>query len=129
MEPIPLLSLASRKSAWLATRQTTVADNIANMNTPGYRQKDVAPFSEVMAQTHLQMASTDAGHLPIAEAGTINPTASDEDAGFEVTESGNNVGLEAQLGKAGDVSRDYALTTNIVRSFHNLLMASLRGNS
>lgn len=127
MEPIPLLSLASRKSAWLATRQTTVADNIANMNTPGYRQKDVAPFSDVMAQTNLQMASTDPGHLPVEGVSTIDATRTDEDGGFEVTESGNTVGMEGQLAKAGEVARDYALTTNIVRSFHNLLMASLKG--
>ena len=126
MEPIPLLSLASRKSAWLAVRQTTVADNIANMNTPGYKQKDVAPFSDVMAQATLQMASTDAGHLPVTDADAIEPTKTDEDGGFEVTESGNTVGLEGQLSKAGEVARDYALTTNIMRSFHNLLMASLK---
>ena len=126
MEPIPLLTLASRKSAWLAARQATVADNIANMNTPGYRQKDLNPFSDVLAQTSLQMASTDAGHLPGTDAGASNPATSDEDGGFEVTESGNTVGMETQLDKAGDISRDYALTTNIVRSFHALLMASLK---
>ena len=126
MEPIPLLSLASRKSAWLAARQTTVADNIANMNTPGFHQKDLAPFADMMAQTHLQMVSTDPGHLPVADVDAIEPTTRDEDGGFEVTEGGNTVGLETQLGKAGEISRDYALTTNIVRSFHNMLMASLK---
>ena len=48
-----------------------------------------------------------------------------EDA-FDVTESGNTVGLEQQMIKSGEINRDYALTTNIVRSFHAMLMASLK---
>ncbi len=127
MEPIYLLGLASRKNAWLAVRQSTVAGNVANMNTPGYQQKDVVPFADVLAQTHLQMASTEPGHLPTTDAAGIDATTQDDDGGFEVTESGNTVGIETQMGKAGEISRDYALTTNIVRSFHNMLMASLKG--
>jgi flagellar basal-body rod protein FlgB len=126
MEPIYLLGLASRKSAWLSVRQSAVAENVANMNTPGYQQKDVKPFADVLAQTHLQMASTDAGHLPVADTAGVDGTTSDDDGGFEVTESGNTVGIETQMGKAGEIQRDYALTTNIVRSFHNMLMASLK---
>ncbi|MCX8253450.1 Flagellar basal body rod protein FlgB [Beijerinckiaceae bacterium RH AL1] len=126
MEPIYLLGLASRKSAWLSVRQSAVAENVANMNTPGYQQKDVKPFADVLAQTHLQMASTDAGHLPVTDTAGVDGTTSDDDGGFEVTESGNTVGIETQMGKAGEIQRDYALTTNIVRSFHNMLMASLK---
>ncbi len=126
MEPIYLLSLASRKSAWLATRQTTVADNIANINTPGFQQKDLTPFADMMARTRLEMASTDAGHLPIGDAGGVDTSIKDEDGGFEVTESGNTVGLETQLSRAGEISRDYAMTTGIVKSFHAMLMASLK---
>ena len=127
MEPIYLLDLASRKTAWLAARQAAVAENVSNMNTPGYRQKDLAPFTEVLAQTHLAIASTDTAHLTVGGADDAEPTAKDEDGGFEVTESGNTVGLETQLGKANEISRDYALTTNIVKSFHDMLMASLKG--
>ena len=126
MEPIYLLGLASRKSAWLAVRQSTVAQNVANMNAPGYQQKDVVPFADVLSQTHLQMASTDPAHLPVTDTAGVDGTTADEDGGFEVTESGNTVGIETQMGKAGEVARDYALTTNIVRSFHNMLMASLK---
>ena len=126
MEPIHLLGVASRKVAWLAARQATVAANIANMNTPGYRQKDLVPFADVMSHTRLTLASTDAGHLPVEDSGDTGATTSDEDGGFEVTENGNTVGLETQMGKAGEISRDYALTTNIVKSFHAMLMASLK---
>ena len=50
----------------------------------------------------------------------------EQDGGFEVTESGNSVGTEQQMMKTGEVNREYALTTGIVKSFHAMLMASLK---
>lgn len=127
MEPIDLLSLASRKTAWLAARQETVAANIANTNTPGYMAKDIVSFADVLSRTQLQLAATDSSHLSLANGGeTSGAITSDQDGGFEVTESGNTVGLESQMVKAGEINRDYALTTNIVKSFHAMLMASLK---
>ncbi len=127
MDPIGLFSLASRKTAWLAARQATVATNIANANMPGYQAKDVASFNDVLAKTRLDIASTDAGHLrvdgPGSQDGAVPEVVED---GFDVTESGNTVGLEQQMIKSGEINRDYALTTNIVRSFHAMLMASLK---
>lgn len=127
MEPIFLLDLASRKTAWLAARQATVAQNIANANTPGYKAKDVAAFSDVMAQTRLDMVATNAGHLSFGGAGEVGATGQREQAeDFDVTESGNSVGLEQEMAKAGAVNREYALTTNLVKSFHSMLMAALK---
>ena len=127
MEPIFLLDLASRKSAWLAARQATLAGNIANVNTPGYRTKEIASFSDVIDRTKLDLASTNVGHIALAGASEASARPkTGEDAGFEVTESGNSVGLEQEMLKAGEVNRDYAMTTNIVKSFHAMLMASLK---
>ena len=85
------------------------------------------PFSDVMAQTQLQLASTDTGHLTASDAGgTGGIRDMEQDGGFDVTETGNSVGVEQQMMKTGEVNREYALTTNIVKSFHAMLMASLR---
>ena len=126
MEPIYLLDLASRKSTWLAARQAAVAGNVANQNTPGYRPKDVAPFQEVLAHTQLSLVSTNASHIePTGVDGTAYvPEEIDKS---ELTENGNGVGVEDEMTKAGDINREYALTTNIVKSFHNMLMSSLKG--
>ncbi|MGO9391343.1 flagellar basal body protein, partial [Rhodoblastus sp.] len=53
MQPLTLFSLASQNANWLATRQVTIASNVANANTPGYRAQDVAPFNAVLS--HLQL--------------------------------------------------------------------------
>ena len=127
MDPVNLYSLASRKGAWLAARQATVAANIANVSTPGYQAKDLAAFDEVLARTRLDLAATDARHLPVDGAGAAADAATQaSDDLTEVTESGNTVGLEQEMIKAGDINREYALTTNVLKSFHAMLMASLR---
>ena len=127
MEPIYLMGLASRKTAWLAAREAAVAGNVANANTPGYRPKDVAPFKDVLAQTQLTLASTSGNHL---EAGGVDgfqiTTAAQESDNFDVAESGNAVEVEGEMTKSGEINREYALTTNIVKSFHALLMSSLK---
>ena len=128
MEPIQLFDIAARKSAWLAARQAALAGNVANANTPGYHAKDVAPFADVLAKTQLELTSTDGAHLSLAGTGAPDGAdKADEVNTFDVSESGNDVGIEGQMMKAGEVNRDYALTTNIVKSFHNMLMASLKG--
>jgi flagellar basal-body rod protein FlgB len=125
MEPIYLLSLASRKSEWLAARQATVASNIANANTPGYKAKDLAAFADVLNQTQLSLSYTNPNHLTPGGSSSIDPVKEQKDS-WEVSESGNSVGLEEELLKAGEVNRDYSLTTNIVKSFHSMLMAAVK---
>ena len=63
MEPVNLFDLAAQQSRWLAVRQSAVAGNIANVNTPGYGAVDVEPFEKVLDNTGVAMAATQAGHL------------------------------------------------------------------
>ena len=48
MQPIHLFSVASRQADWLSVRQATVAQNVANADTPKYRAVDVEPFGDVL---------------------------------------------------------------------------------
>ena len=45
----PLFDLLESKLGWIESRQRVLSQNIANADTPGYRTRDVAPFS-----AHLQ---------------------------------------------------------------------------
>jgi flagellar basal-body rod protein FlgB len=121
MEPVNLFDLAAQQSRWLAVRQSAVAGNVANVNTPGYVAVDVEPFEKVLDKTGVTMAATQAGHL----------TGHATEAGFAVREnerdpsllpSGNSVALENELLKAGEVHRQFELNTAIVKAFHRMLM-------
>lgn len=125
MNPVYLFDLASRHVAWASLRQTVVAGNIANANTPGYGALDVEPFADILNDTGLVMAETKAGHISVtgaeARAGRTEPSDS-----WDVTLSGNSVSLDDELIKAGEVNRAVALDTSIERSFHRMLMMSVR---
>ena len=76
MEPVNLFDLATQQSRWLAVRQSAVAGNVANVNTPGYGAVDVEPFEKVLDKSGVTMAATQAGHL----------TGRSTEAGFAVRE-------------------------------------------
>ena len=122
METVNLFALATQQSRWLAVRQTAVAGNVANVNTPGYVAVDVEPFEKVLDQTGVKLAATQEGHL-VGRAG---------ESGFAVRQegdptllpSGNSVVLENELLKAGEIRRQFELNTAIVKSFHRMLMLS-----
>src|SRR3954465_8957785 len=48
MGPLALLGLASQHMKWLSVRQVAVSQNLANVNTPGFRAMDVRPFHDVL---------------------------------------------------------------------------------
>lgn len=128
MEPIHLFDLASRYGEWATVRQATISGNIANANTPGYRALDIEPFTAVFDETSLAMVRTSANHLGVT-ATDVSPAKVDKTDSWDVTHSGNSVSLDQELIKAGEVNRGYSLSTNIVRSFHNMLMLSVRSGS
>ncbi len=123
--PVYLFDLASRQSQWLAARQTTISGNVANANTPGYRARDVEPFADVLDKTKLTMAATNGGHIGFepsrAEAAKVKKSES-----WDTVYSKNSVSLEQELIKAGEVNRQHSLNTSIVKSFHRMLLSSVR---
>jgi flagellar basal-body rod protein FlgB len=46
---------------------------------------------------------------------------------WSTVHSGNSVSIEQEMLKAGDVSRSYSLNTNLVKSFHRMLMTVTKG--
>ena len=120
-----IFDIVSRHNNWLAVRQTAVAGNIANANTPGFRAQDVQPFEMAIEQARLAMTATQPGHLssgppdaPATEVRRENP--------WEITHSGNNVSLEQELMKAGEVNRAFRLNTSLAKAFHRMILTSSR---
>jgi len=124
MQPLQLFETAFRQNEWLARRQSVVAGNIANVNTPGYKAKDIESFDAVM-QNSLPMASTNAGH--------ITPTGNGEAAIQEIRPdkhqlqaSGNDVNLESEFLKTGEIMRSYSMNTQILKAFSRMLLSATK---
>ena len=126
MSQIYLFQLASQQSKWLTARQTLVADNIANANTPGFRAREIQPFSEILDQTPLTMATTNPAHIAPPEQELTEGARVAESDGWATSVSGNSVSLEQELMKEGDINRSYTMNTNIKRAFHQMMLSALK---
>ena len=126
MADLALFGISSQRLTWLSARQSAVASNIANADTPNYKARDVAPFEAHLEKTALKMSATASGHFNGGGQAPVEVAVS-EDAAGEGKHSGNSVSLEHELLRAGQVSGSYTLTTTIIRSFHQMLVSSVRG--
>ncbi len=92
----------------LAARQAVIADNIANADTPGFKARDIT--------------RPDFGAL-VGQSAPPRPSA-DKDA-FETRPDGNNVSIEQQLLKLGDVRAEFGLMTQIYRKQMALMRSAI----
>lgn len=122
MNPVHLFDLAAQHARWATVRQAAVAGNISNANTPGYVPVDVQPFSAVFDDTALTMASTTSGHVTAAGIGAGA-------AGWVAKEVGGSVAVDQEMIKAAEINGAFALDTTIIRSFHRMLMMSVRSGA
>lgn len=120
-----LFETASRHMQWLSQRQAVTAENIANADTPAYRGKDIAPFEDALRQTELTLAMTSPRHMA-PDAASPAAYAVRAQRPWDRALSGNDVALEQELLKAGETSRMMAFDTGVVRSFHRMILSSLK---
>jgi flagellar basal-body rod protein FlgB len=126
MDPVNLFGLATKQAQWLAVRQSSIAGNIANANTPGYTATDVQPFEKVLDQTAGSLRATQFGHLGsgVTEAGFA---IEQQDYTGAIMPSKNTVVVEEELMKAGEVRRAFELNTAIVKAFHSMMITAVKG--
>lgn len=127
MQPLQLFATAFSQNEWLAQRQSLISANIANANTPGYKAKDVVSFEEVMnASNATSMAVTNPRHMQ-ADGGAPGSARTVEEKEPEVLQSGNDVSLEKEFLKSADVSRQYTLNSQIIKTFNRMLLSVTKG--
>lgn len=118
------MALAERRLAWVDRRQKVVAQNIANVDTPGYQSRDIVPFEKVLAgQAGPALAQTHAGHL--SSPGGNGPRARKDRHFAEVSPDGNAVSLDTQALKVAENDQAHALAFGLYKRFQAMIKASL----
>ena len=125
MGPLYLFDLASSQARWLELRQSTIAANVANANTPGYKARNVEPFNKILDGLPVRLATTSPAHIQLSATETDTRTNAKKDS-WEVVHSGNSVSVEQEMIKGGDVNRDYSMNAAILRSFHRMMLSSAK---
>lgn len=121
------------KMDYLNHRQTVIAQNIANADTPGYRPSDLSKpdFSKVLSAVDkksssmgkLSLATTEAGHAAVS--GSQGVSVDEQRATYEVAPAGNAVVMEEQMINAQKTVMDYNLMTNLYQKNMSMIMTSL----
>jgi flagellar basal-body rod protein FlgB len=122
-----VLDLAARQSSWLLARENLVAQNVANANTPGYKTTDLSPFEAAIQTASLQLTTTSPRHISITESEFQPVTDEVSTSKGDTYLSGNNVSLESEMIKGGEVNRAYSLNVAVVKAFNGMLVQSAKG--
>lgn len=140
LDDIPLLSMLKGKLGYLNERNRLISQNVANADTPGYAPSDLKPFTvntplaaappgvasvAGAAAAGVDVARTQSNHL----VGKSNPktqwkpqTGSDS----EIRLDGNQVVLEDQMIKMGEVRMDYDAAVGLYQKSLGLIRLAAR---
>jgi flagellar basal-body rod protein FlgB len=121
MSSVSLFTLIDQQKNWLSARQSLIAQNVANVNTPGYKALDTLPFARVMENAALDMAGGHPLHLRPSPGETMAAATRLIDA-TESTHSGNTVSPEEEMVKASEIRGAFTLDNNLLRAFHAMWM-------
>lgn len=123
-ETLRLFDIAGEMARHAGARQSIIARNVANADTPGYTAMTMPRFAETYAQEAGAMRATRAEHLTNGSHGSAR-------AGVTLAEpapNGNSVSIEGQMVEAIDASREHGRALAIYR--HGLtIMRSAIGRS
>lgn len=126
LKSIPLFEAITRRMSWLTERQTVLAENVANANTPGYLEKDLKePDFRALVQgssSAVHLTATQPRHITSAPHGAIVGAV---DTTTDRTLNGNGVSIEAQMMKVSENTADYSLTTTLYKQNLALIKTAL----
>jgi len=123
---IPLFKAMAKKLNWLGGRQGVLAENVANVNTPGFKPSDVkeVDFKALLAGSKL------GGALKLVTT-TPNQIATPPSAvgGVDRVQQPGRVDLEDQMMKVSQTATDYAFTTGLYQKQIALIKHAIGQNS
>ncbi len=118
---IDLFDLAERRLGWLDRRSAMLAENIANADTPGWRPRDLLPFTAALAQAGVAPLRTNPLHL----AGTSIRDPAERVQDGERAPDGNAVRLDVELTKVADTDSAHLLVTDLWKKYIGLYRTAL----
>ena len=126
---IPLMQAMGAKMSYLDTRQSVIAQNIANADTPNYRARELTDvdFGSILkdvASKSLRLERTNEKHQTLGgDIGDARETK--REITYEVAPAGNAVIIEEQMVKATETTMDFNLLTNLMRKNVGMIRTAL----
>jgi flagellar basal-body rod protein FlgB len=115
---LEIFTLASAQARHAAARQAVVARNIANADTPGYRARDLADFSETLRRLEMRRETG-------APPGADDLRLREIDAGTPASPNGNTVSLELEMLRGIEAQRAHDRALRVYGAALGILRTSL----
>ena len=125
----PMMSAMGSYLTRLSKRQQVIASNVANIDTPGYRTKDIsfhATMEELLAPGAVPLRTSRPEHNRMDELrfAPLEPEV------FEVQDlparaDNNNVDIDKEMLKLGETSFGYSLITQCLRGKFRTIASSI----
>lgn len=117
----------------LSKRQQIVASNIANIETPGYKTKDIsfyATMSELLSDHSMPLRVSRPEHAAMGEM-NIAPFEPEviESEGLPTRADRNNVDLDSEMMKVAQTSFGYSTIAQLLRSKFKLISIGINEGS
>ena len=123
-EQLELLRLADAMARHASDRQSVIARNVANADTPGFRSRDLQDFSDVYEGPKGQdMRVTRPGHVIEGEAPRISSETID--APGATSPNGNTVSLEVEMVRAAEVRQSHEMALGVYSTSLDMLRSAL----
>ena len=132
MNTPPILAGIRERMQNLSERQRVVATNIANSETPGYKAREVTEpnFAALVGGSGMIAAPRVQLTDRMKSLGAIQPIGTGLILDKDITETkpdGNNVTLEDQLLKMGEIQADFTAMTGLYRKQMSMLKTAVGG--
>ena len=128
---VPLFSLLTDRMSWLSARQSVLAENVSNADTPNYVARDLKPrdFENLVSgqNSGTSLALTNVRHIDVRAAS--NPFEVEDAEGEGGKPTGNVVSVEQEMIKLSDTQIQYQTATNLYQKAVNMFRTALGGRS
>ena len=118
--PNDVFALAEKRLEWTGQRQSILAQNIANANTPGYVARDVKSFGDVLAEQARPSAA--GGSSGVSSRSVVDLTTASRSI------DGNAVVLDVQLEKVAETDTANQLAMNLYKKYQSMFRTAIGRN-
>lgn len=114
-----IMAALGRQMTRAVQRETLASGNLANIDTPGYRAREVSFEAALGSKTGLNMLATDSKHLssPALPSGAVVKENSDMSA----QRNGNNVQLDRELLEINKAMGDFSSAQTVLAAKFRLV--------
>lgn len=127
---IKLFSMMKARMAHLSERQDVLSQNIANVDTPGYRPKDLKELDfENMAMVEarrLKLRATNPHHQQPRDAMAYGDFRQEKQKHtYEINPTKNAVVVEEQMMKVAETKLQYEATANLYKKMSDMFKVAI----